>query len=118
MLSCEEWIKHYCEHPHTSGCSNCIHNKHGCVSWMKYRDTGDLSLSTRYKNKTNVFKIQRMTDGLFKLKGNNKLFDTVGGVWRTKGLARSHITMNGKDRYKDCAIVEYELTEVGVEYIV
>lgn len=75
------------------------------------------------KHGERVYKIRRVTDGLFSTGGDTPTFDKAGKVWRKLAHVRSHFAVTGDwrkprvnpgaDAYPDCLVVEYELREVG-----
>ena len=63
-----------------------------------------------------VFKIRRKTDGLFSSGGGYPSFGKRGKIWTNIGHIKNHLQVVGKciERYKDCELVCYELTEKEV----
>lgn len=66
-----------------------------------------------------LYRIRRKEDGLFSTGGGNVYFTKQGKLWTNIGHIKSHLRAgmkNGKPMsvYKDCEIVEYELTELQV----
>ncbi len=64
-----------------------------------------------------VFKIKRMSDGLFSTGGGFPTFTKRGKVWRMRGHVTSHLNQVRKNVYDGCHIIEYEMTPYVVDSI-
>ena len=73
---------------------------------------GKVSMS--YKT---VYKIQRISDGLFSTGGYQPRFTKKGKIWTTKAALHNHLALNprngfqGIEAYVDCELIEYEIVE-------
>lgn len=62
-----------------------------------------------------VYKIQRMSDGLYSTGGSYPRFSKKGKIWKQRGHVSSHLTLfsesEKKKIYGDCKVVGFEVVE-------
>jgi hypothetical protein len=61
-----------------------------------------------------IYKVRRVSDGLFSKGGDTPSFGPKGKVWAGPGPLKNHFNLLsslGRVIYKDCEVVEYELVE-------
>lgn len=65
---------------------------------------------------THVYKIKRLSDGMFKDKGFNNRFSKDGTTWLKIGYVKNHIAQN-KENLEGCILCGYVLDQTSQEKI-
>lgn len=78
----------------------------------------DTLISYFIKRGYQMFKIRRLSDGMFSCGGSYPRFNKNGKVWRLKAHVKLHLAgipnYIKTDRYKDCEVIEFELVQKNV----
>jgi hypothetical protein len=57
-----------------------------------------------------IYKIQHTPSGRFSTGGQSPRWSTKGKVWVSKAALSSHLTLVDPSEYKDCVVLEFEVT--------
>ena len=57
-----------------------------------------------------IYKIQHTPSGRFSTGGQSPYFTAKGKVWVSKAALSSHLTLVNPSEYKDCVVLEFEVT--------